>query len=82
MAARTLNTQQLAHALRHQRKKMGLTQQDIARRTGLLPKTVSALENNPGSCRVSSLFKLLIALDLNLGLLDKPTATPKSDSAW
>jgi HTH-type transcriptional regulator / antitoxin HipB len=82
MAVRTLNTQQLAQALRHQRKSLRLTQQEAARQSGLLPKTVSALENNPGSCRLSTLLKLLIALDLNLGLLDKPTAPSKSEVDW
>ncbi len=82
MTARTLNTQQLAQALRHQRKRLGLTQLDVSKLSGLLPKTISALENDPGSCRLSSLFKLLIALDINLGLLDKPTPPSKPASDW
>jgi HTH-type transcriptional regulator / antitoxin HipB len=82
MPFRAHNQQQLSQALRLQRKRLGLTQSDMAKRSGLLPKTISALENQPGSCQLSSLLKLLMALDLNLGLLDKPDAASSTAVDW
>jgi HTH-type transcriptional regulator / antitoxin HipB len=82
MVLRALNQQQLAQALRLQRRRLGLTQSDLAKQSGLLPKTISALENKPGSCQLSSLLKLLMALDLNLGLLEKPDPTNLAQTDW
>ena len=82
MTTRALNANQLVHALRQRRKELGFTQQQVAQRSGLLPKTVSALENQPGKCKISTLLKLLMELDLNLGLLDKVSAPPTTDVEW
>lgn len=62
---------QLAVALRSRRKSSRLTQAAVSARVGLLPKTVSALENHPGRASLESLFKLLAALDLELVLQDR-----------
>jgi HTH-type transcriptional regulator / antitoxin HipB len=59
---------QLAHALRSARKARGLSQAEAGRLVGLLPKTISALENHPGSASIDSLLKLLSALGLELAL--------------
>lgn len=82
MQARLLNPQQLAQAIRVHRKRLGLTQLDVAQRSGLLPKTISALENQPDTCRIESLFQLVAALDLNLGFLPKPAPRPSPKSEW
>ncbi len=58
--------QQLSAAIRSRRKMQRMTQQDVASRVGLLPKTVSALENSPERSRLDSLFRLLAALDFEL----------------
>ena len=63
---------QMALILRTLRKKKKLTQKEAAARIGLLPKTVSLLENNPEKCTIGSLFKLLSVLDLELLIQDKP----------
>ncbi|HUZ18542.1 MAG TPA: helix-turn-helix domain-containing protein [Spirochaetia bacterium] len=65
---------QLATAVKSRRKIRKLTQQEVAGRVGLLPKTVSALENNPNTSSVDSLFKLLAALDLELVVRTKDEA--------
>jgi len=63
--------EQLAHTLRSARKVLGLSQDEAGKLVGLLPKTISALENHPGSASVESLFKLLSALGLELMVASK-----------
>jgi HTH-type transcriptional regulator/antitoxin HipB len=62
---------QLTHALRSVRKARGLSQGDTGKLVGLLPKTISALENHPGSASLDSFLKLLSALDLELIIAPK-----------
>lgn len=62
---------QLAAALKSRRKTRGMTQQLVASQVGLLPKTVSALENSPDTSAIDSLFKLLSALGLERVLRTK-----------
>lgn len=62
---------QLGLALKSARKTKGVTQTQTATRVGLLPKTISALENHSGSCSIESLLKLLSGLDLELTLANK-----------
>jgi len=57
---------QLAHTLRDVRKSRGLSQDAAGKLVGLLPKTISSLENHPESASIDSLLKLLSALDLEL----------------
>lgn len=57
---------QLAHTLRDVRKSRGLSQDAAGKLVGLLPKTISGLENHPEAASVDSLLKLLSALDLEL----------------
>jgi HTH-type transcriptional regulator/antitoxin HipB len=59
---------QLSHALRSARKARGLSQAEAGQLVGLLPKTISALENHPGSASIDSLLKLLSALGLELAI--------------
>lgn len=67
-----LTARQLGQALKGWRKSRNLTQAQAAGRVGLLPKTISALESEPGASTVGSLFKLLSALDLELVFRPKP----------
>ncbi len=71
--------QQLAQALRSQRKVKHLTQKAAAAPVGLLPKTISALESSPERSSVESLFKLLSALELELVLRPKSSVTDQSN---
>ena len=68
-----LTPYQLTIALRNRRKTLGLTQVQAGAKVGLLPKTISALENDPERCTLDSFLKLLSALDLDLTLKPKPT---------
>jgi HTH-type transcriptional regulator / antitoxin HipB len=74
---------QLAMAVKSRRKVSGLTQAAAAARVGLLPKTVSAMENHPEKTTVESLFRLLAALELELVLKPKavPLKTPSGERA-
>ena len=66
--------------LQGHRKQSRLTQKQTADKVGLLAKTVSALENEPDGVTISSLFKLLSALDLEMVLQPKVTdKTGKGD---
>jgi HTH-type transcriptional regulator/antitoxin HipB len=72
---------QLSHALRSARRTRALSQDGAGRLVGLLPKTISALENQPGSATIESLLKLLSALELELVLVPKGADhSPNTDS--
>ena len=72
---------QLAAVLRGRRDACDLTQKQAGAKVGLLPKTISVLESDPGRSSVASLFKLLSALDVELVLLPKSTQTA-SKAEW
>ncbi|GAB1483088.1 hypothetical protein MASR2M78_19040 [Treponema sp.] len=72
---------QLSHALRSVRKARDLTQEGTGKLVGLLPKTISALENHPGSATIDSLIKLLSALELELVLVPKESKVPINKNA-
>lgn len=59
---------QLGKILRGRRRSLNLTQKEAAELVGLLPKTISALENRPESSSVDTLFKYLSALELEMRL--------------
>jgi len=67
-------TMQLAHTLRDVRKSRGLSQDAAGKLVGLLPKTISSLENHPETVSIDSLVKLLSALDLELLISHKDKA--------
>ena len=62
---------QLGQILKARRNILRLTQEKAGRTVGLLPKTISALEIKPEGSSISSLFKLLSALDLEIVLRPK-----------
>jgi len=70
---------QLAAVLRGRRDVCDLTQKQAGAKVGLLPKTISVLESDPGRSSVASLFKLLSALDVELVL--RPKSTPATGKA-
>jgi HTH-type transcriptional regulator/antitoxin HipB len=71
---------QLAQILRGYRKERKLSQAAVADRTGMLAKTVSALENHPEKAMVDSLFQLLSGLDVELVLRDRRSR--RSPAKW
>ena len=72
---------QLAQVLRGFRKAARLAQREVATRGGLLQKTVSALESDPSSSSVETLYRLLSALSIELVLRSKGDA-PRGPAGW
>jgi HTH-type transcriptional regulator/antitoxin HipB len=70
--------QQLSQVLRFQRKQMGVTQKVAGESVGLLPKTISALEQRAEGSSLESLFRLLSALNLEL-VVQERTVTRQAD---
>ena len=56
---------QFANAFRERRRKLGLTQEQLAERVGVRQKTVSEIENS-GTARLSTVLRALSELDLEL----------------
>lgn len=72
-------TPRIAETLRARRRELKLTQAEIAGLAGLLPKTVSALENKPERCGLESLLKLCAFLGLELSLSLRPAGLGLGD---
>ena len=71
MDSHAATADQLGKILKARRKELNLTQKEAAEKRGLLPKTVSLLENNPERCSIESLYKYLSALDIRLQIQSK-----------
>ncbi|MGE0074989.1 MAG: helix-turn-helix transcriptional regulator [Sphaerochaetaceae bacterium] len=65
--------QQLGPSAKSMRKSRGLTQKEAAFKAGVLPKTISALENGSTTVTIETLLRLLAIYDYTLEL------TPKSN---
>ena len=75
--------EQLGAALRSQRKFLKISQKRAAAQVGLLPKTISNLENNTTTSSIESLFKLLSSLGMKIILTPKISDTPHiKDLEW
>jgi HTH-type transcriptional regulator/antitoxin HipB len=79
MLLRAQTPDQLATVLRGQRQASKLTQKQAADLVGMLAKTISALESDPGRCSINSLYKLLSALGLELVLRPKSSTKPATN---
>ncbi|MCE0724192.1 helix-turn-helix domain-containing protein [Legionella resiliens] len=76
---------ELALLIKNQRKKLKLSQAEVAALVGLKQKTISAIENNPENMRLSTLFRILSALGLDLKISAKSqsnTATNQWNDEW
>lgn len=56
----------IGNILRNARRAQKLSQQDLARRAGVWPRTISLIESGAGGAKLDTLFDLLAALDLEL----------------
>ncbi len=63
-----------------QRKKLGLSQEEVANRVGLKQKTISAFENKPESTKLATLFLILSAVNADVEIL--PKDTKNTQSSW
>jgi len=56
---------QLGNSMRERRRKLGLTQEQLAAKAGVRQRTVSDVEN-AGNARLDTVLRILAALDLEL----------------
>jgi len=63
---------QLAAAIKNRRLELGLSQTQLARAAGMRQKTVSEFETRPDDRTLKTLFRLMSALQLELGVGARP----------
>jgi len=68
---------QLGQVLKSRRKQLGLTQAEVAAKVGLLQTQVSVIESHDARATVTTLFKALSGLGLELVLRDSSSASLK-----
>ena len=75
------STTQIGNVIKRQRRAAGLTQQELAERLGVRQATVSSVEAGAGGTKLSTLFDMLAALDLELTVAPRSggTHTPLED---
>lgn len=61
----------LALLVMNHRKKLKLSQADVGNLVGLAQKTISAFENKPENMKLSTLFRIVSALNLDLKVSPK-----------
>jgi HTH-type transcriptional regulator / antitoxin HipB len=66
---------QLGSILQGYRRERGLTQKDVGAKVGMTQKAVSKIELAPARAGLSLIFKLLAALDLELVVRPRGTAS-------
>ena len=74
--------QQLSQVLRSHRKQIGVTQKVAGEGVGLLPKTISALEQHAEGSSLESLFRLLSALNLELVIQERAVTRQPDGPEW
>lgn len=70
---------ELALFIKNRRKQLRLSQSEVGDLVGLKQKTVSAIENNSGNTKLSTLFRILAALEVKLDASPKRTADKKTE---
>jgi len=68
---RIISPLMLANALRDRRKILKLSQNEMASTVGMKQATVSSFENKPEGTKLSTLFKLLSVLGLEIHIVPK-----------
>lgn len=56
----------IGHALRRARKKIGLTQKELASQSGVWQETISKIENGLPGAKLETVFEICAALELEL----------------
>lgn len=76
------NEKDLAAMIHDQRTHLSHSQKDIADLVGLRQATISAFESDPSGSRITTLFKLLSALELDMELKPKNKTTAQPAMEW
>ncbi|RUO76335.1 type II toxin-antitoxin system antitoxin HipB [Pseudidiomarina taiwanensis] len=74
--------QQLSTFIKEHRKKHGITQAEIAKLVGIRVATISDFENKPESCKLETFFKILAALNLQIGVTTRDHASNDQQNQW
>lgn len=76
--------QVLAQLVISRRRQLKLSQSAVGQLVGLKQQTVSEFERNPESTKLSTLFRILSAVKLDLNALpkDKPSSTKTWEQEW
>lgn len=74
--------QQLSTFIKEYRKKHGITQAEIAQLVGIRVATISDFENKPESCKLETFFKILAALNLQMGVATRDHAPNDKQNQW
>jgi HTH-type transcriptional regulator/antitoxin HipB len=72
----------LALLIKNRRKKLKLTQKEASDLVGLKQKTISAMENNPVNIRISTLFRVLAALETDMRLVPRNETEKLWNEEW
>ena len=72
--------QQLGSVLQGYRRERGLTQKEVGAKVGMTQKAISKIELAPARAGLSLIFKLLAALDVELVV--RPRATASRRTEW
>jgi HTH-type transcriptional regulator/antitoxin HipB len=73
---------ELALMVYTQRKKLKLSQTEVADRVGLQQKTISAFENKPENTQLATLFSILSAVHLDINVLSKDGMGANDVTGW
>ena len=72
---------ELSLLIKNQRKKLKLSQAEVGELVGLQQKTISAIENMPENVKLSTVFRILSALDLEMKMASKKESD-KTINPW
>jgi HTH-type transcriptional regulator / antitoxin HipB len=71
------NPKQAGEAVHRRRRSLGMTQKDIAGKTGLRPATISGVEAGEPGTQLRTLFDILTALDMEVVFRPRTKASTK-----
>lgn len=74
--------EQFSTLLKEYRMKQGYTQADIASLVGIRIATISNFENNPETCKLATVFKILAALNLTLDVTTRSKEDDHKKAQW
>ena len=70
------STKELALLISSHRKKLKLSQAQVGKLAGLKQQTLSEFERNPEGTKLSTLFRILSAVNLNIKIVIPEEANP------
>jgi HTH-type transcriptional regulator/antitoxin HipB len=73
---------QFSEAIKRRRKELGITQMELAEKTGLSQKTVSKLETGVSGVRLQTLFDVLAVLNLEIQLQTRTQSAKKIEDIF